>query len=483
MNDDFIFIETPDDSDLPLIDSMTYTRLIKEWDAVIIELDSAQNILNNEVWKNIFNIYSSLIFHDKDHCYEFIENCLIDLDQRIFKFLKNELYNLLNLFIDILNLFNMPLNILKKINILNFLNILPTLSDKYNFLILKLLEISLEPLSLDDIYDFNNNNYPFLNFLLKSFDSSTNLSLNIRKLIDEMIKTSRESLKIFLPLFFKKISTLFVLFSQISPSIYHNSLPNIIIHWISYSILTIHEPVIINLFLNYIENNLLIPLRNYSDYNQFKTIYFFLSELQHNPTLTLFIKEIINPNNYFALKCEKWSIKWTFEFLKLISIFLDTRCQALRDGFFYNLNVDLMNHLYSFPNLPLTSSLSNEELKIDESLQKADLYSLYSTINHELPLYSPHIFTFLPFLLSIYESFWSLPIEIAELLTSIFEKIASTNSFQSYSFCFLQGYNLYSKTSLLLKDFDKIDKNLQRIMRNFLIIMNKILKQFPKPSK
>jgi len=480
MSDDFIFIEQTEDSDLPIIDGITYTRLLKEWEAVLIDLDSSQRQITPNVWKNVLTLFSSFYSQDEHKSMDFLIRSFGDLNQRLEKASSKNLINhIVNIFCDILCAFNKPLFFIEAKYLEIFFESLPFHQLRDLQSLLCFLSKSLEPFCADEIPGMDGF-YPFIGFLLGSFDSDNEISLQIRRIIETIISTSRKSLSIFLPMFFEKIIDTIISICLISPTIYEGSFPITLLTWIS-DVLCRIPPKLTQSYNKMISTFLLPEIVGFPEPIRFYSIFILFAHYRHYSSLSDIVKELILPDGVFSSNMKKWSIDYTHDFLRLLMHILNLRCGALLDAFFFHNSTDMISQFFGFPDLPLSASASPEELHIDDNLPSAELYLPYLAKNSEMEMNSPKVYSILPFLLGILDGFWSLPSETAYLVTGIIERFAATCSKHAYYFCFSSGTNVYSRVSTILRDYDNGEKSLQRILRSFVIVMKRILRQNPRP--
>lgn len=105
-----------------------------------------------------------------------------------------------------------------------------------------------------------------------------------------------------------------------------------------------------------------------------------------------------------------------------------------------------------------------------------DDFTVYQTINNELPDSSDHAVPVLYLVLSLFASFWSLPVKTIEILIELIEKIASCGNRSTNAFCFTPGKGIYEQTRFLLTENENADKERKNLLANFILTMKEILR-------
>ncbi|OHS97890.1 hypothetical protein TRFO_35826 [Tritrichomonas foetus] len=480
MSGDFVFVDFDEDLETPIIEGVSLSRLQKEWDAVKIDLQSPiyGYPLSNPIWCNLLTIYQKLLSQNKKEADEFQFHCLSEIRFM----LKDQKYkkgqgSIFSFFIDFVSTLNCTfLDIDGEI----IESILKSLNSAYKLLNPQLLLIFLDPYCADEIQDVHGD-FPFLQFLIKAYPNNDEISLIARKVILIILKKKRYSAENLIPLLFDSFVDLFCFFSKISPTIYEKSAPFELFKFINTSLCYVNQgtPKSFESIDNYcynVSHELLDNLKNEPATIQFRTFLLFLTQLHHNPTISVFIHYMLKENGIFGKNIENWVKTWTLDSLKMISAMIDLRSTALQTAFFYSENLNRNASIFGFPDPPSEFILKQER----KNFSTIEDFSIYQQQNNELPMPLDHVKSLFEIILTLFSMFWTLPLETDELLMKIIKCIAGSKTDGGMTFCYTPGTGIYAQTQVLLEEMMNYnsDKERRALLGNFVLSMHRIFRAF-----
>lgn len=193
------------------------------------------------------------------------------------------------------------------------------------------------------------------------------------------------------------------------------------------------------------------------------------SSIHHTKTTSLFIQYLIKNDSVFSQNVHSWIKKWTQKTLFLIGTMIDLRSSALLNAFFF-FDVEKSCHSnFEFPSYSteFIQKVGGKSLTIFS----IDDFSVYQTINTELPDSKDRAVPVPQLILSLFSMFWDLPSQTCEILIEVIEKIASCGNECTKAFCFTQGKGIYEQTQILLSEAANADKERKNLLANFILTM------------
>lgn len=476
MSSDFVFVEIVPNSDHPIADGITLNRLNKEWNAVKIDIKEPENQIKDSsiaVWDKLLSIYNELEQIDKDSATNFSQNCVNDVKQMLqdnqYHQSKELIYSFIISFMKIKNCTFLDIDKNCSISIIN------SLLDSYKDIQPDFIDDFLNVLKANEIED-EQGKLPFYIFLIKSYTRNDNIGEKVRSILIQIISEQKHNLKYLLNVLLDDIVELFCLFSDLSPTIFDNSHPLTLCRFIDtvFSLIEngYHNELIDKYTLN-LQKKLIENLDEFPPLIQFETITFFLKSIHHIKTTSIFIQYITKNDSVFTRNIHSWLKKWTMKTLFLFSTMIDLRSSALFKAFFY-IDDENSTQLFSFPDY--SSDLIQKVERRPLTILSIDDFSVYQTINTELPTASDHVVSILQLISSLFSQFWILPFQTVESLLEVIEKVASIGNESAKAFCFTPGKGIYEQTQILLKEANDEDKERKNLLANFIITMKEILR-------
>lgn len=479
MSSDFVFVDIEPDSDQPIVDGISFSRLSKEWNAVKIDFKDPDNQIHDSsinFWDKLLTIYHELEQIDKTSALSFSQNCITDIHNMLldsqYKRSKGLLFSFFISFMKIKKCTFLDIDKDCAISILNSL-----------FLCYK----DIQPIFLNDFLDVfkadeiedKDGNYPFLLFLIKSYPNDDLIAENSRTIIKQIIIQNKPILNYFLGVLLNSFVDLFCFFSDISPTILDDSHPSKLCKYIDTIFCQIENDIenqseLLDNYSSKLTEKLLENLKKSPSLIQFETIRFFFTSIHHTKTISTLIQYIIRSDSVFSQNIESWFTKWTVKTLNLFSTMLDIRSSALQTAFFYLDDLDHNASIFDFPDYP-TNFITKPERKLHTMLSVDDL-AIYQTINNQLPNPLNHVISVFQLISSVFSMFWDLPLQTNELLITVIEKIAGCGNEYTNAYCFTPGKGIYAQTQILIFEAKEPDKELKNLMANFILTMKGILR-------
>ena len=478
---DFVFVEMgANEGDDPIIDGVSLNRLRIEWRAVKIGLRDPHEAITASVWSALIELIKQLEFRDENDVTLFLNELIGEIAEMFvlseYRTVKQWVFHL---FVDLLMIRQKPLVCY---DAATCVRILRQFSSFVVDIDVALLDNFLEPFEADDVCDKEKGDYPFLMFLLECACCSQEIiSQKARLMIFEIISRHRTSQLHLVPRLMEVVIEYMEFCSGVSPTLLEGCLPAQLLRYFSDTLCMVKNRKAMEWFIQTFHDRVMRPLAVMPRPVPFKTFSVFVREIDHYPTLTAIVENIVDRNGTFAKNILDWMRCWPNEAMKMFENLLNRRCAAVVSAYFFDENIDAHKTTYGFPRLSGTASGDSDPQKLQRKYS-IEIFQKFRTANPELPGNTTHVVSVFPFLGELMSNLWELPEETADILFDLCERIAGTGNRNCYSFCFTPGSSLYFEVAHLITTFDQAPENIRPLFASFVWTMSKILEANPEPT-